>query len=70
MTASLNLGGWVEGRTESQGATPMRKMRKLKKLYGKKGIIKGYLFTYKTRSHVSQAGFKLTLLWKEFTLTC
>lgn len=28
----------VEGGIESQGATPMRKMRNLKELYGKKGI--------------------------------
>lgn len=37
---------------------------------GRRELYKAYLFTYKTRSHESQAGFKLTLLWKEFTLTC
>lgn len=37
---------------------------------GRRELHKAHLFTYKTRSHVSQAGFKLTLLWKEFTLTC
>lgn len=36
--------GWVGRGTESQGASPMRKMRKLKDLYGKKDGYKAYLF--------------------------